>query len=152
MIIFDLPREKHAKTTLFVNIETEIADFENRRGKRAVSTQKEPFVYRPISGRWPITQKQTMDSRTVLFKENSRAYLCAYTYAGRFLMFITVFTVLQSTRNQIIITIIILCSRCIKNTSAALSMRKHGIFDAKARRFQRERTVLSSSAGLKDRK
>jgi hypothetical protein len=33
MIIFDLPREKHAKTTLFVNIETEIADFESRRGK-----------------------------------------------------------------------------------------------------------------------
>jgi hypothetical protein len=36
MIIIELPIARPAKTTLFVNIETEIADFESRRGKRAV--------------------------------------------------------------------------------------------------------------------
>jgi hypothetical protein len=44
MIIFDLPREKHAKTTLFVNIETEIANFENRRGKWKVKSES-PVSY-----------------------------------------------------------------------------------------------------------
>ena len=41
MIIFDLPREKHAKTTLFVNIETEIANFESRRGDSGVKVSLE---------------------------------------------------------------------------------------------------------------
>ena len=41
MIIFDLPREKHAKTTLFVNIETEIADFDSRRGDSGVKVSLE---------------------------------------------------------------------------------------------------------------
>ena len=78
MIIFDLPREKHAKTTLFVNIETEIADFENRRGKRAVSTQKEGLARRPEGESQPsllCIRRLTYDARRLAYDARRLTYV-----------------------------------------------------------------------------